>query len=376
MPYKDQEKRKTYAREYAAIKRAEDKAENFATVSAQVKSVGDPNLVEWFGLNNFGLAPPNEMNTLGITTVWAAVKLISNAIGQLPLKTYDESSGIKIPVDTFLDKPAGPFPVGQMMWKKLIMLHLLLHGETFLEHIFSNDGTLIGLWPINPLAVSRVRWNNYDKVFTVMMTKGGRVDYGTPSTPLYDANGNPLVISQIIDVTTEGLRGISPIAAFRRSLETTRAGEIAANRSFQNGLLKGGLVTTSENIPEPEAQQMLDDIKNKATGAENAGGILFYNRALNFTPWTMSQIDAQFIESRKFQIDEIARIYQIPSHMINANEKNTSWGTGIKEQNLGLQKYTLQPWTTLIEETVTDILDDGLSAEFDWKGFLQADPQT
>lgn len=101
----------------------------------------------------------------------------------------------------------------------------------------------------------------------------------------------------------------------------------------------------------------------------------FVNRSLKFTPWTMPAVDAQFIESRVHQVEEVSRIFGIPPHLLGQTEKQTSWGSGVTEQNRGLARYTLMPWTSRIEQRLSRLMGNGQLCEYDYAGLLQGSAQ-
>jgi HK97 family phage portal protein len=88
----------------------------------------------------------------------------------------------------------------------------------------------------------------------------------------------------------------------------------------------------------------------------------------------MSAEDAQFIGQRAFSVEEVARIFGVPPHLLAQTEKQTSWGTGVAEQNLGLARYTLMPWTSRIEQSLSRLLPTSRFVEFDYAGLLQGTP--
>jgi HK97 family phage portal protein len=182
-------------------------------------------------------------------------------------------------------------------------------------------------------------------------------------------------MTQIMGLTTDGLRGISPLSVMRNAIGTGIAGEQAAARSFGSGLLISGIVTPEEDITEADAQIIKAGLQAKMGGVQNAGDIAVVNRKLNFSPWSMTNEDAQFVQSREFQVIEFARMFGIPPHLLGAAEKQTSWGTGVAEQNVGLARYTLMPWTSRVEESLTSLLPRGTFAEFDYSGLLQGSPK-
>jgi len=161
----------------------------------------------------------------------------------------------------------------------------------------------------------------------------------------------------------------------RNSLGTAIAGDRAAAKMFASGALHSGIVTPEEDVTEEEAKTIKESLNAKVSGWENAGEIAVVNRRLKFTPWTMSLEDAQFLQSRQFQVEEIARWTGVPPHLLMQTEKQTSWGTGVAEQNRGLSRFTLQSYTSRTEERLSRLLPAPRFCEFDFAGLLQPAPE-
>jgi HK97 family phage portal protein len=142
---------------------------------------------------------------------------------------------------------------------------------------------------------------------------------------------------------------------------------------FGNGALIGGLVTTEEDVTEDEARAIKSDLNRRTLGVKNAGDVAFVNRTLKFTPWTTSSKDAQFLESRAHQVEEIARAYGVPKVLL-AQDGASTWGSGIAELNRGLAKFTLMSWTTRIEQRLSRLLARPRFVEFDYAGLMQGAP--
>lgn len=325
-------------------------------------SVADPALAEFLGLSGVGFSPVSEESALGLTAFYRCISIIAGTIAGLPLKTYRDIDEQRERVKSFLDNPAGPYRLTPYAWKELVMVHLLTRGETFLAHVRNNAGAIIGLWPVHPSAV-QVEWRGFDKYFEVSMADGEKKLYG------------PEDMTQIMAMTTDGTRGISPLTLFRRTIQLGINGEVAASRAFSNGMLIAGIVSPDADMSEDDAKAIKAGINAKMTGVENAGDIAVVNRNLKFTPWAMTNADAEFLASREFQVIEFCRMLGVPPHLVGATEKQTSWGTGVSEQNVGLARYTLMSWTSRIEESVSLLLPNPRFAEFDYSGLLQGSPK-
>lgn len=343
-------------------------------------SIGDPALAEFLGLSGTTLAgvAVNEKSAVGLTAVYRAVSIISGTIAGLPLRSLRTlPDGSRERTTTWLDAPAGPdSDLTQFEWTELVLVHLLLHGNAYLQRVWNGAGALVGLMPVPPGVVTLnpiqnaeqlAAWGGPDgafrKWFTVQLADGSRRDLSQAE------------LEHIPALSTDGLRGLSPIEAHRQALGTGIAGDRAAARLFGSGLLLGGLVSGDEDLAQSDAEEAVAALKAKMAGADHAGDIMFMNARLKFSPWTIPPVDAQFIESRVHQIEEVSRIFGVPPHLLGQTEKQTSWGSGVAEQNRGLARYTLMSWTTRLEQRLSRLLSRPTVAEFDYSGLLQPAPE-
>lgn len=335
-------------------------------------SISDPVLAAYFGVGpTYAGVQVSEGSVLAISAMWRAVELVSGAVAGLPLRTLrDTANGQRQRVSSWLDEPAGPNGQTAFEWKETIVAHLMLHGEAYLAHLFNNAGAVIGAVPIHPLAVSDD---------TPLRGVG---DFGSPlprwRVTLNDGTTrtfSPDTMTKILGLSLDGVHGLSVIANGRNSFGTTIAGDRAAARMFGNGFLASGLVTPAEDIDEEDAKKIKAGLDKKTAGWENAGQLAFVNRKLNFEKWTMSAEDAQFMQSRQFQIEEVSRWTGVPPHLLMQTEKQTSWGTGVAEQNRGLGRFTLARWTGRIEQRLSRLLTGPLFAEFDYAGLERPTPE-
>jgi HK97 family phage portal protein len=330
-------------------------------------SVSDPAIVELLGLGSPNLAgvAVGESSVLGLAAVYRAVSLIAGTIASLPMRTIETNKdGHTERARSFLDTPGGPTGPTPFEWKEQVLVHLLLHGNAYCAHIYGGAGQIVGLLPVHPLAVTVEMQPDGSRLFTVSLADGTRRVF------------NSAQLTHIPALSTDGVAGLSPIAVARNVFGTSLAGDRAAARMFSNGAMISGLVTPEEDLTEDEAKTIKDSLRQKIQGGNNSGDIAVINRKLRFEKWSMSAEDAQFLQSRAFQVEEIARFYGVPPHLLMQTEKQTSWGTGVQEQNRGLARYTLEPWTTRIQERLSRLLTGGRKCEFDYSAFVQPDPET
>lgn len=337
-------------------------------------SIGDPNIAFLLGYSTPGLEVVSECKALTLSGVYRAVSIIATSIASLPMRTMevDSKTGSTTSVGSFLDNPgaanlADGTRLTSFEWKELVVMNLVLHGNCYLQHIKNGAGAIVALNPIHPDSVC-VEWDasRYGgKVYKVNNSDGGVIELDARS------------LTHIMGMSFDGLEGISCIGMARLSMGTALSGDKAANKQFQNGAMISGLVTPDqdEDLTQEEAKVVKDHINRTMTGADNAGDIPVINRRLKFTPWTLSAQDAQFLESRTFQIDEIGRWFGVPPHLLGLTEKSTSWGQGIAEQNRGLGRYTLTGWTGRIQERLSTLLQPGRWVEFDYTSFIKPSPE-
>jgi HK97 family phage portal protein len=338
------------------------------TPAQNLVSIGDPAVVEIFGLGtpNYAGVQVGEFSAMGISAVYRAVALVAGTMGTLPLRTIrDTGDGMRQRMSSFLDNPGGQFGPTPYEWKETVMLHLLLHGNAFLRHIYGGAGQLLALEPIHPLCVSidEAPDRPGGKLFKAYREDGEVVEY------------DALTMTHIPALCTDGLRGLSPITVARNSLGTAIAGDRAAARQLSNGALIAGMVTPDEDVEPDEVKTIKAEIEAKVSGWENAGGIPVINRKLKFTPWTMTAKDAQFLESRAFSIQEVARWFGVPATLLMDPSAVSTWGTGVEIQYRGLARFTLGHWAKRIEERLSRLLPAPRFAEFDFAGLERPTPE-
>lgn len=325
-------------------------------------SIGDPALAEYFGVGGRSTAGQHvtESSALGLTAFYRAVTLISGTLAALPWKVYrtlDDDSRERVR-DSWVEDPGASVGLTPFAWRELVLTHLAMWGNFYGRLDTGGAGQILGLQPLHPAAVSiDVDPVSGGKTFKVQMVSGETREY------------SPLQVLHVTGPSTDGVRGLSPLTIARNAIGSGLAGDEAAARMFENGALLSGLVTTEEDVDGDEATTIATQLNGKITGARNAGKLAFVNRALKFTPWTSTAEDAQFIESRAFQVEEIARFYGLPKVLL-AEDGASTWGSGIAELVRGLEKFTFRPWAARVEQALSTLLDPGLHVEIDFAGLL------
>ena len=316
----------------------------------------------------FGLGGYGTYEALKFAAFYRGCALISGAIASLPLRTYKngvdgDGNEIRDRVPSFLDtQPSGPYGLTAFAWKELIVFNVVSQGECGLLPVYTVGGSLTGLLPV-PRSQYTVTMKGATRHYKVDMG-GGKFEDHTDEDFI-----------QIVGLSLDGIRGISPIALFQRGIQLSAAQEIASMRQATSGMKVAGLVTPKdEDISPDDAKAIQMDINSKMLGPDKAGSMIMTNKRLTFTKWDQTNDEAQFLELRRYAREEAALMLGLPIYMLEPS-KQTSWGTGIAEQNLGLQRFTFMPVTSRIEEAISLFISPSTKfVEFDYKGFLQGSP--
>jgi len=171
--------------------------------------------------------------------------------------------------------------------------------------------------------------------------------------------------------------GLSPISYARHTLYAARSTERASAKLYAEGMRHQGVLEMAQTLT-PEQRQLARD-KILQPILEGGSGIL--EAGMKFSPLTMSAQDAQMLESRSFQVEEICRWFRVPPFMVGHTQKSTSWGTGLEQQNIGFLTYALRPYLSRIEQALRRSLippaeRKTITVEFKVEGLLRADTAT
>lgn len=322
----------------------------------------DPALAGYLGYaaNEAGISI-NENTALASTAVYRCVSIIASTIAGLPLKTYRDVDGVRETVKSVWDDP-GVDMFTRYELVHVCMVHLCLHGNAFLLHVYNSGGQLVGFFPVHPLAVTvRYDRDGGQRIFSVTLDG---------ETNEYDETE----MTQVMLFSLDGLTGTSPIRLSREAIGTTLAGDRAAGNMFSSGLMIGGIVTPEDTTSEEDGQIIKAGLEAKMTGAHNAGALAFVNRSLKISPWSMTADDAQFIESRTHQTTEVARIFGVPKVLL-AEDGASTWGSGIAELLSAFAKFTLRGFTTPFEQRATMLTRGQSFTEFEYAALLQGTPE-
>ena len=319
----------------------------------------------------------NERTSMQMTAVYSCVRILSEAVASLPLNVYryTETGGKEKAIDHSLYRLLHDEPNPEMssfIFRETLMTHLLLWGNAYAQIIRNGKGEVIALYPLMP-----------DRM-TVDRDSNGRLYYkyrkSNDDAPTMESGVVSLAPSDVLHVPGlgfDGLVGYSPIAMAKNAIGLAIAAEEYGSKFYANGAAPSGVLEHPGTLKDPT--RVRDSWNSTFGGSSNSHKIAVLEEGMKYTPISISPNEAQFLETRKFQINEIARIFRVPPHMVGDLEKSSF--SNIEQQSLEFVKYTLDPWVIRWEQALYRTL---LSEEekknyffkFNVEGLLRGDYQS
>jgi HK97 family phage portal protein len=294
----------------------------------------------------------NERSAMQMTAVYSCVRILAEAVAGLPLHLYryKEDGGKERAIDNNLYHLLHDEPNKEMssfIFRETLMTHLLLWGNAYAQIIRNGKGEVVALYPLMPNKMQVDRDENgelyyiYTRSSDEAKTMDGVTVYLTPRDVLH-----------IPGLGFDGLVGYSPIAMAKNAIGLAIATEEYGAKFFANGAAPSGVLEHPGTIKDPS--RLRENWNSTFGGSANSGKVAVLEEGMKYTPISISPEQAQFLETRKFQIDEIARIFRVPPHMVGDLEKSSF--SNIEQQSLEFVKYTLDPWVIRWEQSLSRAL--------------------
>lgn len=291
----------------------------------------------------------NERSAMQMTAVYSCVRILAEAVAGLPLHLYryKEDGGKERAIDNNLYHLLHDEPNKEMssfIFRETLMTHLLLWGNAYAQIIRNGKGEVVALYPLMPNKMQVDRNENgelyyiYTRSSDEAKTMEGVTVYLTPRDVLH-----------IPGLGFDGLVGYSPIAMAKNAIGLAIATEEYGAKFFANGAAPSGVLEHPGTIKDPS--RLRENWNSTFGGSANSGKVAVLEEGMKYTPISISPEQAQFLETRKFQIDEIARIFRVPPHMVGDLEKSSF--SNIEQQSLEFVKYTLDPWVIRWEQSLS-----------------------
>lgn len=301
-----------------------------------------------FGRTTSG-KPVNERTAMQTTAVYACVRILAEAVASLPLHVYEyqDDGGKKLvhdhPLYYLLHDEPNP-EMTSFVFRETLMSHLLIWGNAYAQIIRDGAGRVLGLYPLLP-----------DKM-DVQRDDRGNIYYvysrNSDENPMFKEYGDiRLKAEEVLHIPGlgfDGLIGYSPIAMAKNAVGMTLACEEYGASFFENGANPGGVLEHPGVLKDPS--KVRESWNSVYRGVNNAHKIAVLEEGMKYQQIGIPPEEAQFLETRKFQINEIARLYRIPPHMVGDLDKSSF--SNIEQQSLEFVKYTLDPWVIRWEQSL------------------------
>lgn len=322
---------------------------------------------------NVPAGPVTATTAMKYTAVFSCIRVLGETFASAPAKLYRkvtdderESRNDLAVYDILHNAPNDE--MSPFNFKEACMIALNTGGNAVCERLVDRRGGLVGLYPY--------QWQQV-KIDRDPETKNlqYKISDGISTKPEKELGRKQ--VFHVPGMSVDGVIGMSPIEYAANAIRLGRSYEEFGNQMFRNAAIPSGGFSTDGTLNESSFQRLKKEINENYTGMKNTGKPMLLEGGLKFTPFTVKPIDAQLIENKKFQIEDIARIYRVPLHLIQNLDRATN--NNIEHQSLEFIMYTMLPWFKRWEENINMQLltpaerRAGYYVEFDLRGLLRGD---
>ena len=319
----------------------------------------------------------SESSAMQMTAVYACVRVLSEAVAGLPLHLYkytdkgSKEKAIDHPLYFLLHDEPNP-EMCSFVFRETMMTHLLLWGNAYAQIIRNGKGEVMAIYPLMPSRMTVDRNERGELYYQYQLSRDDAQTMKGSSVIL-----KPSDVLHILGLGFDGLVGYSPIAMAKNAIGLSMATEEYGSKFFANGATPGGVLEHPGTLKNPA--RVRESWNQAFGGSVNSNRVAVLEEGLKYTPITIAPDQAQFLETRKFQLNEIARIFRVPPHMIGDLERATF--SNIEHLSLEFVKYSLDPWLVRWEQSMSRVLftDDEKREyfiKFNVDGLLRGDYQS
>jgi HK97 family phage portal protein len=305
-------------------------------------------------------------------TVAACVRILAETVSSLPLLVYRRRErGKERAPDHPLYRILHDQPNSEMSsfeFRETLMGHLALWGNAYAEIERDGGGRVAALWPLRPDRMKVTRENGA-LVYRYRLSAGEEV--ALPQRNVFHVRG----------LSGDGIVGYSPIRLAREAIGLALATEEFGARFFGSGARPGAVLQHPGKLNEEAQKRLRQSLEDAHGGLSRAHRLMILEEGMTWQQIGIPPEDAQFLQTRSFQVEEIARFYRVPLVLLQHTEKSTSWGTGIEQFMIAFIVHTIRPWLVRWEQAIQRNLflygeRDTYFAEFLVDGLLRGDVES
>lgn len=326
-----------------------------------------PEAIDLFGVQKAATGKSVSPSTaMQASAVYACVRVLAETIASLPLNVYritkdGKEKAYDHPLYYVLHDRANE-EMTSFTFRETMMTHLLLWGNAYAEIEYDQMGNVKGLWPLMPDSTTVERNEKNELQYRVVLPDGA---------------GAILPKERVLHITGlgfNGITGLSPIAMAREAIGLSLAAEEFGARFFGNGAKPGGVLEHPGKLSKEALEKLRTSWNQMHQGLSNQHRIAILEEGMTYKQIGIPPEDAQFLQTRKFQIEEIARIFRVPLHLIQNLEHATF--SNIEHQSIDFVVHTIRPWIVRWEQAINWKLFGSSTkffAEFNVDGLLRGD---
>ena len=305
----------------------------------------------YFGISNAG-ETVNARTAMQLTAVYACIRVLSESIAQLPLQLYriDGDKRIKAidhPLYFLLHDEPNP-EMTSFNWREALMMNLLVFGNGYSQIIRNGKGQPIALYPLMSDKMKVSRDEKTGKIYYEYTFSDKEVS--TAKEKQETVRLEPSEVFHVPGMGFDGLVGYSPLAMAKQAIGTGLACEKYGAKFFVNSAIPTGVLEHPNVLNQETAERLRESWNDIYGGSGKAGRVAVLEQGMTYKPISITPEQVQFLQTRKFQTGEIARIFRVPGHMIGDLDRATY--SNIEQQSIEFVKYTLDPWLTRWEQAI------------------------
>ncbi len=320
----------------------------------------------------------NETTAMQTAAVYACVKVISEAIASLPIHVYKyQQNGAEVipthPLNKLLRIAPNP-DMTAFSFFETVMGHLLIWGNAYAQIIRDGAGRVLALYPLLPNKTDIFRDGATRRIYYTYWRDADETQRGEKTGGVRLEREDVL---HIPGLSFDGMKGYSPIALARNAVGMAIATENFGASFFSNGANPSGVLESPTALKNPDELRAKWESNYKGSGKANK--LVILEEGIKYHTISVPPEQAQFLETRKFQLNEIARIFRVPPHMIGDLEKSSF--SNIEQQSLEFVKYCVNPWVVRLEQAMSQSLllpseQFDMYIKFNLDGLLRGDYET
>jgi hypothetical protein len=307
----------------------------------------------------------NRETAIKIGAFYAAVRLIADIISSLPLDTFRRIDGERVPYrprPAWVDQPEPDLGISRIDHFQSLLVGIMIDGNGFVRVIRNQAGDIVAVSVLDPTRCH------------VSRDAAGRIGYRIDQTGPFLSESE---VKHITELRLPGrLRGVSRVVELRETLGLTSALEEFASAFFGNGSITAGIIETPQDLTADQAKNMQDGFEQKHRGLRRAHRPGVLSGGAKFVKTGVDPEEAQLLDSRKFAVQEVCRIFRIPPHLLQVIEPGAMSYASTEENARQFVTFTLLPYIAKLEEAYTSLLPPGVFLKFNVDGLLRGSTES